>query len=252
MKISERIDANLLNISLKELKRLTQADYINRVSSLKLKTSGRLFIKEYPTASSNVLHFDALIKELQMKKQFTPDVIFIDYLNIATSSRFNGSNANSYTVVKSIAEELRGLAVKYNACMWSATQLNRSGYKNEDIDMTSISESIGLPATVDSLFALISNEELEQRGQIMVKQLKNRYGDLNYYNVFFIGIERSKMQFYNLGSDSEHNTANTIDDKSSSRSTQSSPVKSTDKTISLPQRSTPKRFTSDKLSSIIM
>lgn len=198
-RIAQRIDANLLDIPLKELKKLNKEDFEGRLGRIKMKAkTGKLIIKEYPPVSVNSLHLESFLQEMSVKKNFKPDIIFVDYLNILLSSRYNGNGANSYTVVKSIAEELRSLMVKYDAVGFSATQLNRSGYGSTDVDMTSISESIGLPATVDSLFALISTPEFEERSQIMMKQLKNRYGDINYYNTFFIGIERAKMKFFDL------------------------------------------------------
>jgi hypothetical protein len=161
------------------------------------KTKGTLIIKEYPTASAHSGHFKALLNELALKKSFKPDVIFIDYINICASSRFrSGMNANSYTIIKSIAEELRGLAVEFDVPIFSATQTTRSGFSSSDVEITDTSESFGLPATADFLVALISTEELEQLGQIMVKQLKNRYGDKSIYKRFVIGIDRAKMRLY--------------------------------------------------------
>ena len=159
----------------------------------------RLHIKEYPTATAHAGHFDALLKELQLKKNFKPDIVFIDYINICTSQRYRaGSNVNSYTVVKAIAEELRGLAVKYNLPIVSATQTTRSGFSSTDVSLTDTSESFGLPATADLMFALISNEELESMGQILVKQLKNRYNDLATHRKFVVGIDRAKMRLYDV------------------------------------------------------
>ena len=160
---------------------------------------GQLFIKEYPTASAHSGHFDSLVKELQLKKNFKPDIIFIDYLNICASQRYKaGSNVNSYTVVKSIAEELRGLAVKYNVPVVSATQTTRGGYGNSDVELTDTSESFGLPATADLMFALITNDDLESMGQILVKQLKNRYNDHNTHKKFVLGIDRAKMRLFDV------------------------------------------------------
>ena len=177
-RIAERIDANLLNVNILDIIDVPKPIFEDKVTSIQKKTQGQLFIKEYPTASAHSGHFDALIKELQLKKSFRPDIIFIDYLNICASSRIRaGSNFNSYTIVKSIAEELRGLAVQYNVPIISATQTTRAGYGSSDVNITDTSESFGLPATADFMFALISNDELEQMGQIMVKQLKNRYND---------------------------------------------------------------------------
>ena len=196
-KIAERIDANLLNVNIQDLKELPKAMFDKKISKLATKTQGSLVIKEYPTASAHSGHFKALLNELKLKKNFTPDMIFIDYLNICASSRIRaGSNANSYTLVKSIAEELRGLAVEFNVPIVSATQTTRSGYGNSDVDITDTSESFGLPATADLMIALISTEELEGLGQIMVKQLKNRYNDLNYLKRFVVGIDRAKMRLY--------------------------------------------------------
>ena len=196
-KIAERIDANLLNVNIQDLKELPKAMFDKKISKLATKTQGSLVIKEYPTASAHSGHFKALLNELKLKKNFTPDMIFIDYLNICASSRIRaGSNANSYTLVKSIAEELRGLAVEFNVPIVSATQTTRSSYGNSDVDITDTSESFGLPATADLMLALISTEELEGLGQIMVKQLKNRYNDLNYLKRFVVGIDRAKMRLY--------------------------------------------------------
>ena len=196
-KIAERIDANLLNITMDELYTIPKDDYERKFSALKNKVQGKLIIKEYPTAGASTLHFRSLLNELALKKNFRPDIIFIDYLNICASSRIKpGGNVNSYTYIKSIAEELRGLAVEFNLPVVSATQTTRSGYSNSDVDLTDTSESFGLPATADFMFALITNEELENLGQIMVKQLKNRYSDPNYYKRFVVGVDRSKMRLY--------------------------------------------------------
>ena len=196
-KIAERIDANLLNITMDELHTIPKDDYERKFSALKNKVQGKLIIKEYPTAGASTLHFRALLNELALKKSFRPDIIFIDYLNICASSRIKpGGSVNSYTYIKSIAEELRGLAVEFNLPVVSATQTTRSGYSNSDVDLTDTSESFGLPATADFMFALITNEELENLGQIMVKQLKNRYSDPNYYKRFVVGVDRSKMRLY--------------------------------------------------------
>jgi len=196
-KIAERIDANLLNVPIQELADLSRQMFENKVNSIAKKTQGSLVIKEYPTASAHSGHFKALLNELALKKSFKPDIIFIDYLNICASSRFkNGSNVNSYTVIKSIAEELRGLAVEFNVPICSATQTTRSGFGSSDPELTDTSESFGLPATADLMFALISTEELEQLGQIMVKQLKNRYADPTLYKRFIVGIDRAKMRLY--------------------------------------------------------
>ena len=198
-RIAERIDANLMNITLDQLKDLPKSIFDNRIEKIRNKTEGRLIIKEYPTAGAHTGHFKALLNELQLKKQFKPAMIIIDYLNICSSSRFkSGSNINSYTLIKSIAEELRGLAVEEDLPILSATQTTRSGYGNTDVELTDTSESFGLPATVDFMFALISTEELEQTNQIMVKQLKNRYNDPTANKRFMIGVDRSKMKLYDL------------------------------------------------------
>ena len=196
-KIAERIDANLLNVNVQELVDLPKVMFENKVNNLAKKTQGQLIIKEYPTATAHVGHFRALLNELALKKSFKPDIIFVDYLNICASSRYKGSaNINSYTLVKSIAEELRGLAVEAEVPIVSATQTTRSGYGSSDVELTDTSESFGLPATADLMFALISTEELEQLGQIMVKQLKNRYGDPTVNKRFIVGIDRAKMRLY--------------------------------------------------------
>ena len=196
-KIAERIDANLLNIDLNDLHTLSKEDYERKFSALKSKTHGKLIIKEYPTASASVLHFRALLNDLAIKKNFKPDIIFIDYLNICCSARIKpGANVNSYSYIKSIAEELRGLAVENALPIVSATQTTRSGFSSSDPGLEDTSESFGLPATADFMFALVSNEELEALGQILVKQLKNRYGDPNDYKRFVLGIDRAKMRLY--------------------------------------------------------
>ena len=196
-KIAERIDANLLNVNIQEITDLPKVMFENKVTNLAQKTQGTLIIKEYPTASAHSGHFKSLLNELALKKSFRPDIIFIDYLNICASSRYRGSGAvNSYTIVKSIAEELRGLAVEANVPIISATQTTRSGYGSSDVELTDTSESFGLPATADLMFALISTDELEELGQIMVKQLKNRYNDLNMNKRFVVGVDRAKMRLY--------------------------------------------------------
>ena len=198
-KIAERIDANLLNIRLDDLHIISKDDYTKRFQSVQNKTHGRLIIKEYPTAAAGSMHFRSLLNELQLKKNFRPKIIFIDYLNICCSSRLKaGANVNSYTYVKAIAEELRGLAVEFNLPIVSATQTTRSGYSNSDVDLTDTSESFGLPATADFMFALINTEELEQLNQIMVKQLKNRYNDPSMNKKFVIGVDRAKMKLYDV------------------------------------------------------
>jgi len=198
-RIAERIDANLLNVSLDDLVSLSKEMYDKKVEKVKAKTTGKLIIKEYPTASASTTHFRTLLNELYLKKNFRPDIIFIDYLNICCSSRIKaGSNVNSYTYVKSIAEELRGLAVEYGVPIVSATQTTRSGFSSSDPGLEDTSESFGLPATADLMFALITSEELEEMGQIMVKQLKNRYNDPTFYKRFTIGIDRAKMKLYDV------------------------------------------------------
>ena len=198
-RIAERIDANLLNVPIQQLIDLPRSAFEKKVNGIAKKTQGTLVIKEYPTASAHSGHFKALLNELALKKSFRPDIIFIDYLNICSSSRFkSGSNINSYTLVKSIAEELRGLAVEFNVPIMSATQTTRSGFGSSDVELTDTSESFGLPATADLMFALISTEELEQLGQIMVKQLKNRYNDPTIFKRFVVGIDRAKMRLYDV------------------------------------------------------
>jgi replicative DNA helicase len=196
-RIAERIDANLLNVPIQDIAELPKKMFENKVVNLSKKTQGTLIIKEYPTASAHSGHFKSLLNELALKKSFKPDIIFIDYLNICSSSRYRGSsNINSYTFVKAIAEELRGLAVEFNVPIVSATQTTRSGYGSSDVELTDTSESFGLPATADLMFALISTEELEGLGQILVKQLKNRYNDPTIHKRFVVGIDRAKMRLY--------------------------------------------------------
>jgi replicative DNA helicase len=196
-KIAERIDANLMNVTMDELRQLPKKMFEDRLTKIQSKTNGKLIIKEYPTASAHAGHFRALIKELALKRSFKPDIIFVDYLNICASSRFKGNaNVGSYFYIKAIAEELRGLAVENNLPIVSATQTTRGGYSNSDIGMEDTSESFALPATADFMFALISTEELEKLNQIMVKQLKNRYNDPNMNKRFVIGVDRGKMKLY--------------------------------------------------------
>ena len=209
-RIAERIDANLLNISLQELKDIPKQMFHSRIDKIRDKTHGNLIIKEYPTAAAHSGHFESLLNELSLKKNFVPDIIFIDYLNICASSRYRAGNmVNSYTLVKAIAEELRGLAVKYDVPIVSATQVNRDGMNSSDIDLTNTSESMGLPATCDLMLALISTEELENQGQLMIKQLKNRFGDPNMYKRFVVGVDRSKMKLYNLDISSQKELSDT-------------------------------------------
>ena len=197
-RIAERIDANLFDVNIKDLIDLPESIFNSRINELKRKTQGRLIIKEYPTAAAHVGHFKGLLNELSLKKVFKPDIIFIDYLNICASSRYKGAIVNSYTYVKAIAEELRGMAVEHNVAIVTATQTTRSGYGNSDVDLTDTSESFGLPATADFMFALISTEDLEKDGKLMVKQLKNRYNDPTMYKRFLVGIDRARMKLYNV------------------------------------------------------
>ena len=201
-KIAERIDANLLNVSVKDIIDIPEVLFRSKVQEISKKTQGKLIIKEYPTASAHAGHFRALLNDLQLKKDFKPDLIFVDYLNICASVRYKGAIVNSYTYVKAIAEELRGLAVETNLPIISATQTTRAGFGNSDPDLTDTSESFGLPATADFMFALISTEELEQQGRILVKQLKNRYNDPTASKKFMLGIDRSKMRLYDVAEDS--------------------------------------------------
>jgi replicative DNA helicase len=198
-KIAERIDANLLNVNLDDLMQLPKDLYDKKVARVKDMCTGKLIIKEYPTASASVTHFRSLLNELNLKRNFKPDIIFIDYLNICSSSRLKvGSNVNTYTYIKSIAEEIRGLAVEHNVPIVSATQTTRSGFTSSDPGLEDTSESFGLPATADLMFALVSSEELEELGQIMVKQLKNRYSDPTNFKRFVLGVDRAKMKLYDV------------------------------------------------------
>ena len=207
-RIAERVDANLLNVEIDQLRHLPKQMFEGRIDKINGKSQGKLIIKEYPTASAHVGHFKGLLNELSLKRSFKPDVIFIDYLNICASSRFKpGGGVNSYTYIKAIAEELRGLAVEFNLPIVSATQTTRSGFSNTDVELTDTSESFGLPATADFMFALISTEELEGLNQIMVKQLKNRYNDPTLYKRFMIGIDRAKMRLYDLEDIAQSNLA---------------------------------------------
>ena len=199
-KIAERIDANLLDVQIDQIENLPKDLFKTKVSKIQEKTQGKLIIKEYPTATAHVGHFRALLDELRMKKDFAPDAIYIDYLNISASSRMKGlgGSINTYSYIKAIAEELRGLAVEFNVPIWSATQVTRSGFGNTDVELTDTSESFGLPATADLMFALISTEKLEGMNQLMVKQLKNRYNDPTQNKRFVVGIDRSKMRLYDV------------------------------------------------------
>lgn len=204
-RIAERIDANLMNIDLDKLTSMPKESYLKKIQRIREKTMGKLIIKEYPTASANVGHFKHLLNELRLKKQFTPDVIYIDYLNICTSARMKmGSSINSYTYIKAIAEELRGLAVEFKVPIISATQTTRGGYSNSDVELTDTSESFGLPATADFMFALIATEELTELNQIMVKQLKNRYSSPDTNKRFVVGVDRSKMKLYDVESSAQN------------------------------------------------
>ena len=212
-RIAERVDANLLNLSMDELKVVDKPIFDSRLDKVRKKSHGKLIIKEYPTAGAHAGHFRALLEELKLKQEFTPDIIYIDYLNICSSQRLRyGANVNSYTYVKTIAEELRGLAVEYNVPIVSATQTTRSGFTNSDPGLEDTSESFGLPATVDLMLALISTEDLESLGQIMVKQLKNRYNDPSYYKRFVIGVDRSKMKLYDVEVSAQTNIADSGQD----------------------------------------
>ena len=207
-RIAERIDANLLDTTIDDLHALPKDLYDSKILKVKNRSTGKLIIKEYPTASAHAGHFRALFNELSLKKSFRPDVVFIDYLNICTSARFKGGNVGSYFFIKAIAEELRGLAVEFNVPIFSATQTTRTGYVSTDIGLEDTAESFGLPATADFMFALQSNEELEQLGQMKVKQLKNRYNDPGINRSFIIGVDRAKMKLYDV-----ENTAQNIVDK---------------------------------------
>ncbi len=203
-RIAERIDANLLDVTMEDLHDMPQQLYDGKIKKLREKTQGQLIIKEYPTASAHSGHFKSLINELALKKSFKPDVIFIDYLNICASARFKGGNISSYFYIKAIAEELRGLAVEANVPIFSATQTTRTGYVSTDLGLEDTSESFGLPATADFMFALMSNEELEQLGQMKVKQLKNRYNDPSVNRAFIIGVDRAKMRLYDVQQSSQN------------------------------------------------
>ena len=210
-KIAERIDANLLNIPIDQIENLSKDMFRDKVSQITAKTDGKLIIKEYPTGQANTSHFRALLNELKLKKNFIPEIIFVDYLNICASSRMKmiGGSINSYSYIKSIAEEMRGLAVEFNVPIMSATQTNRSGFTSDDPGLEDTSESFGLPATADLMFALISNEELNTMGKILVKQLKNRYNDPTKYNRFTLKVDRSKMR---LADDDNQNVVVNNDD----------------------------------------
>ena len=206
-RIAERIDANLFDISMDDIRDMPKELYDTKVDKLNAKTKGQLIIKEYPTASAHSGHFRALMNELSLKKSFKPDIVFIDYLNICASARFKGGNISSYFYVKAIAEELRGLAVEFDMPIFSATQTTRTGFVSTDIGLEDTSESFGLPATADFMFALMSNEELEALGQMKVKQLKNRYNDPSMNRAFIVGVDRAKMRLYDV----ENNAQNIVD-----------------------------------------
>ena len=212
-KIAERIDANCLNINIKDLTDVPQVMFRSKISDLQRKTKGKLIIKEYPTASAHAGHFRSLLNDLTLKKQFKPDIIFIDYLNICASVRYKGAIVNSYTYVKAIAEELRGLACEFDLPIVSATQTTRSGYGNSDVDLTDTSESFGLPATADLMFALISTDELEAENKIMVKQLKNRYNDLTANRKFVVGIDRARMKLFDADESDQNQLINDSDEE---------------------------------------
>ena len=227
-KIAERIDANLLNVSIQDVADMSRDLFNKKIERIRKKTTGTLIVKEYPTAAANTNHFRHLITELQMKKNFTPDIIYVDYLNISASARLKyGANVNSYTYIKSIAEELRGLAVEFNVPIMSATQTTRSGFTNSDIGLEDTSESFGLPATADLMFALISTEELKELDQILVKQLKNRYNDLNANGRFVVGIDRSKMRLYDAEESAQDDLIADKQDKTGSELNYSTKFKST-------------------------
>lgn len=213
-RIAERVDANLLNLTMDELKVIDRDIYESRIQKITKKSKGKLIVKEYPTAGAHSGHFRALLEELKMKRDFKPDIIFIDYLNICASQRMKqGGSINSYTYIKAIAEELRGLAVEYNVPIVSATQTTRSGFTNSDPGLEDTSESFGLPATADFMFALVSNEELESLNQIIVKQLKNRYNDPGFYKRFVIGVDRAKMKLYDVEASAQVGLADAGQDK---------------------------------------
>ena len=218
-KIAERIDANLLNVSIQDITELPEVLFTSKVNEIARKTQGKLIVKEYPTASAHAGHFKALLSDLSLKKDFKPDIIFVDYLNICASARYKGAVVNSYTYVKAIAEELRGLAVESNLPIVSATQTTRAGFGSSDPDLTDTSESFGLPATADLMFALISTEELEGLNQIMVKQLKNRYNDPTMFKRFIVGIDRAKMRLYDVEQNAQEGVVDNGHDKEDSPET---------------------------------
>jgi replicative DNA helicase len=209
--VARRIDANIMDVTLDEVKDLPLKTFTARMDRYKKKTTGKLVIKEYPTGSAHVGHFRHLLNELRMKKNFAPDVILVDYLNICASSRVKGAAAaNSYTLVKSIAEEVRGLAMEFNCAVITSSQFNRGAYDSSDVELSNTSESMGITHTADAIFALITSEDLDARGQLMIKQLKNRWGDLSYYKRFVVGIDRSRMKLYDLEDNAQHDVQNEI------------------------------------------
>lgn len=209
--IAKRIDANILNVPIKELEMISREMYMKKIQRVKSKTHGKLVIKEYPTSTAGSANFRHLLQELKLKKNFVPDIIYVDYINICISSRFkNTSNMNSYSIVKAISEELRGLAVEFNVPIVSATQTTRAGFNNSDIGLEDTSESFGLPMTVDFMLALIQNEQLEEMGQMLAKQLKNRYNDPSYCRKFFIGVDKPYMRFYDVDQTANENPAEDV------------------------------------------
>ncbi len=210
-RIAERLDANLLDVSLDDLMKMSHEEYASRMTRLMEKTVGRLIVKEYPTAAAHCGHIRACLREMKLKKNVVPDVIYVDYINIMASSRYKaGANVNSYTMIKSIAEELRGLAVEYNVPVITATQVNRCGLNNSDIEMSDTSESVGLPFTVDLMLGVMENEDLQALGQLMFKQLKNRLGPVDYYRRFVVGVDKSKMRLFDLGDKALEGVVKTI------------------------------------------
>lgn len=203
--ISNRVDANLLDMTVNEVEKVDKERFFSGINKLKSKTHGKLVVKEYPTSSAHVGHFRQLMQELQMKRSFKPDIIFIDYIGIMASARVKLGGTNSYGYIKAIAEELRGFAVEFNVPVWSAVQSNRSGYSDTDVDLTNTAESFGLPATADFMFALIRTSELDQMGQLMVKQLKSRYGNKGYYEKFVVGVDPDRMKLYDVEMSAQKN-----------------------------------------------
>lgn len=210
-RLAERIDANMMNLNIRDIANMSYESFTNKVDKLKSKTNGKLIIKEYPTGSAHAGHFRALIQELKLKKDFVPDVIVIDYLGICASQRVKNTGANSFTIIKSVAEELRSLAMEFDVPILTAVQVNRSGVNNSDVDMTNISESLGIAMTLDILIALIRSEELDALGQIMVKQIKNRYGSLDYYRKFVVGVDFGKMKLFDAEPEAQEGLADVGD-----------------------------------------